>query len=67
MISACAVGSQSRIVRLPEWARTLPSWTSTAPMGTSPAAAAERASSRAVCMNEMSVSILGERIACEDK
>src|SRR5712692_3016677 len=51
------------MVRLPERARIFPSWTSTAPMGTSPAAAAERASAKASCMNWISASILGERIS----
>src|SRR5713101_6201767 len=52
------------MVRLPERARVLPSWTSTAPMGTSPAAAAERASAKASCMNWISASMLVERITC---
>src|SRR5271169_1272973 len=61
-ISAWAVGSLSRMVRLPERARILPSWTIVAPIGTSPAVAAARASASASCMNWISESIFGERI-----
>src|SRR5579864_2462769 len=53
-ISACAVGSESVIVRFPAHAMILFSTMMTAPTGTSPRAAAAFASSSAACMNDTS-------------
>src|SRR5450830_183728 len=50
--SACPVGSRSSSVRLPARATTSPLRTSTQPTGTSPRAAAARASSMAIDINE---------------
>src|SRR5271167_2539178 len=55
-ISACAVGSQSMMVRFPARPTTRPSATITAPTGTSPRAAAACASSSAARISLMSVS-----------
>src|ERR1043165_781642 len=51
-ISACAVGSRSRTVRLPARANTAPSRTIMAPIGTSPAASAARAAASASSMKD---------------
>src|SRR5215469_9571216 len=58
MISACAVGSQSVIVRFPARATIAPSTVITAPTGTSPWSAATRASLSAARMKILSRSLI---------
>src|SRR5260370_38750728 len=57
-ISACAVGSFSRIGELNPRPQTWPSTTTTAPTGTSPCASARLANSSASRMNNSSLDIV---------
>ena len=64
-ISACAVGSRSRSVRLPAAAMISPLRISAAPTGTSPAAAAARACSKAALKGSLPLICISSAIALQ--